>query len=507
MPAKEGWLSAAWRLCRPSTGTLHLAFKAIGRALLGVFLIWLNPFDLFHKADEASSNAFQYFMAGHIGHNVQDPPPITVVLFTPSALKTLSDELEEPWTWPLSFSQHAKILDKIEFYQPAALFYDIEFYQDREGEAAFHDTLTGVTGVTDPNWSCLTPRFAPRTPIFMANPPAGQDILKPLCTAGVTAANVQWSGRPNVYPLEAKSGVYEGMATPAKFLFQVACNRLEIDVQKCSDTEKERDDINLVWRTDYGPSQRSHHNDLFAQACPPAAADDGAANASSKAEGVITSCPAAYVIEADKIMLDHSKGTDTALKAALRGQFVLIGTDFPGMSDRVDTPYFGRVPGVFSHVAALDNLMDWGPGYIHAPDDEHFFSLARIGEFAIVALCLFIVAYVIEKLRKRAPSLAHLTHKEAPTRKHGHDALVVLGGIVALIVGVAAALLLISYLIFDFGRLAPLNWIGELAIVWIFAFEETLYAILLVLLVFPLFSRRARAFAYHLVEPPEEAHG
>src|SRR6185437_9057399 len=100
----------------------------IGRALLGVFLIWLNPFDLFHKADEASSNAFQYFMAGFIRHNIQDPP-ITVVLFTPRALRALTSELEEQWTWPLSFNQHAKILDKIAAYRPTALFYDIEFYQ------------------------------------------------------------------------------------------------------------------------------------------------------------------------------------------------------------------------------------------------------------------------------------------------------------------------------------------------------------------------------------------
>jgi hypothetical protein len=597
--------AALRRLCAtftPGIETRQLIFKALGRALLGIWLIWLNPFDLFHKADEASSNLFQYyvsefdlakfFVPTYHGRDASNPP-IAVVMFTPSALDALTEGLEEDtaWTWPLSFERQSKILDKIRQYNPRAIFYDIEFYQRRDGEDRFHASLATTAGTGASGIDChdrnLDKRTVPGIPVLFAQPPAPLNIVPKLCNAGTVAASVVWNGRPNVYPFlserteepsqelrtimcakrkfpptcfekeplpgmpdrmceslklkpekcrpaQSASEMRDAMCskeeltpdqclmlTPAAALFDRMCQDGQKptpaacfdprsvgdeDNIKASYEEKSEKGINLVWRSGYNKILELDFENLIPPECTVRAPSDRppTKEASSEPEKFVTVCPAPFVVGADKLMTLHDKDGTSALQRALGGKIVLIGAEFPGLRDRVQSPYYGLVPGVFAHVTALDNLNFWGPNYIRAEVDERFFTWNRAGEFVLVAALLFIIMYVVERLRNYAPSLAHLAHHQPPTRRHGFDVFIVLAGVALLVVGTTATLFAISALLFFKLRLAPLNWVGELVLVWVFAFEETVRAILLVLLVFPLFSNRLRAFACHLVEKPEE---
>jgi len=533
-----GALRKRWWALRDTAGrffsgieTRQVLLRAAGRALLGIFLIWLNPFDLFHKADEASSNAFQVFVTPFIHHTVADPG-VTVILFTASSLKNIREAMEDDtWTWPLSFDQQAKILQRIvtKDYKPLAIFYDIEFYQPRGNPENFRKALSATTGV-DTKWDCNDfHNDVPLTPVLMAAPPDPETIFKDLCGAGVQAVNVNWSGRPNVYPLagiQKNKSDHHAMVSPAAALFMYACFRPQhfFPYENCFFRSTAdfagHDPANLVWRSDYGTGdivQQEKFQTFFLNECDYSGwFDENGAwprlirflrsafsrKASSRGEETITTCPAPVVIGADQIFL-HPKD-NSALIAALQNRVVLIGADLPGLRDRVATPFHGMVPGVFAHATAFDNLAERGEHYISASRDESFFNANRVLQFLVVWLALCATVLTVEHLTKRLPPLATLAYERKPAWRDFRAALVTFLDIFALAALTALGLLLLS-MVFFFGlHEAPLDWIGELAIVWIIAFDEIVAALGRALAVFPLRFDPVRAAARHFLEHPKE---
>ena len=56
-------------------------------------------------------------------------------------------------------------------------------------------------------------------------------------------------------------------------------------------------------------------------------------------------------------------GDDPSTKDLIRGKIVLLGFNFSGVEDTVDSPVLGPVEGVHVHAMALDNLIELGPDY------------------------------------------------------------------------------------------------------------------------------------------------
>jgi len=514
-----------------SIETRRMLLRAAGRALLGIWLIWLNPFDLFHKADEASSNAFQFFMTPLIPHD-HKPPPITVVLFTPSGLDAVRAALEEDdsWAWPLTFDQQAQVLNRILAYKPAAVFYDIEFYQPRGSADSFRAALLQATGAAMP-WDCLNDRSTAKIPVFLAQPPAPQAIREQLCTAGTQAVNVNWKARPNVYPLVQATGDAKAqqLLSPAAALFVSACwNRAVVmDRSKCFFKSPQdvaaRDPINIVWRSDYetsaGNPDALNLTTLILPECDYAGGLEPGGwwvfsnGASSAAENTITTCPAPAVVSVDRLLLypavlkhpKHPELDNAGLSAALTGKIVIIGADFPGLRDRVATPFHGMVPGAFAHAAALENLIENGENYIRASTDERSFFPGRTLQFFIVWLALFATMAATARIEERAPQLPAIV-RNGPQWPDARRALGIFAALLATAFFTLGGLFAISSFYFLVLREAPLNWIGEIALVWLFAFDEIIKLAGRASAVFLLFAPPARFLARYFLKDPKEEH-
>jgi hypothetical protein len=77
----------------------------------------------------------------------------------------------------------------------------------------------------------------------------------------------------------------------------------------------------------------------------------------------------------------------------LKDKIVLLGASVPGIPDYVDTPVNGKLPGVYLHAMALDNLMKYGSGYPRAEEAVQlnlFGSLWRWSDMTMAMTVFFI---------------------------------------------------------------------------------------------------------------------
>ena len=125
---------------------------------------------------------------------------------------------------------------------------------------------------------------------------------------------------------------------------------------------------------------------------------------------------------------------DPDMAALLKDRVVLVGTRLAGMDDSVYSPVHQRIPGVYLHAMALDNLMTWGRDRLH-PN-------ARLSR--VVGALLAIVL----------PILLAITLRYS----HGRRRFLLL---VAL--GLVASIGINAWLQWHY-RLPPLDWIGGLAL-------------------------------------------
>jgi hypothetical protein len=59
--------------------------------------------------------------------------------------------------------------------------------------------------------------------------------------------------------------------------------------------------------------------------------------------------------------------TSEAAKRILKDKVVLLGVKVDGIDDSVETPLNGKLPGVYQHAMALDNLLKYGDDYFTRP--------------------------------------------------------------------------------------------------------------------------------------------
>jgi CHASE2 domain-containing sensor protein len=82
-------------------------------------------------------------------------------------------------------------------------------------------------------------------------------------------------------------------------------------------------------------------------------------------------CPPVLTIPANALIsgniLTATPGTDPVLEL-MKDRIVLIGVNLPSSRDTVPTPIHERLPGVYFHAMALDNLLTFGDAYPTEPD-------------------------------------------------------------------------------------------------------------------------------------------
>jgi hypothetical protein len=142
------------------------------------------------------------------------------------------------------------------------------------------------------------------------------------------------------------------------------------------------------------------------------------------------------------------------LQRLLAGRLVMVGGHFRASNDWVDSPVHGQVPGVHFHAMALDNLVEYGANYRRNTDySGTFFDSDFLKSTLIFGLAFFgIIGVMIRNsLHDRAVEM------NMPPRLRSQ----VYGPLyLSLFIACVAVIAFATVLGVQFGRRAPINWIG-----------------------------------------------
>jgi CHASE2 domain-containing sensor protein len=291
-----------------------------------------------------------------------------VVLFREENLATLKE------SFPISYARHAEVLEALTVYEPAAVFVDFAFIDERPGQ--------DVAPLSDAICSLRASGVA----VYLAASPlagrAGGDGLRPgLDRSCFTPVDVQMDSESGV------SGVLTYRAcksltscAPADLLwtpaFAIAAPQVGIgraDAQQLEIIWGNRvSKLNESWMDCESDGTLVHLRQMLKE--NPLA---------SKRK-----CP-----HTNTISVVHLLGRfDKKLKdESVKGRTIFYGGSFEMAGDRVISPVFDDLPGVYLHAMAYDNLLTFRTDYKRA--EQHGLSLSRVVNgllllFTIVLLLL-----------------------------------------------------------------------------------------------------------------------
>ncbi|MEX3919968.1 MULTISPECIES: CHASE2 domain-containing protein [Paraburkholderia] len=373
-------------------------------------------------------------------------------------------------TWPASYGYYTRLLDALQGYKPRAVFFDIMFRDPRPDPtlALFAQRLCKLRAGGTRVYLAGTPDAAG---VLRVRP--GLDELRGRCfeTVSITfrpdeVDKLAWS-----YPLETHSSSNPVRRSAALAIYD--------DLAK-EPVANASAPMALSW----GLSPASDGLRLLA---PVSAEEGNDAPESHEAycrtdHGLLEIAPFGLrewlFHDAEKPVCvyhetvygyDFANADDvgeTVLKRALTNRVVMIGTAREYSNDFVISPIHGRVPGVYLHAMAFDNLLTYGSRYKHATalalradrDHVHLFILVVGGLLAVVA-----VRVAKNRMRKRVER----EHLRGPMRWVARRAGESVSWFVKCTLEIAASLALVAVLLY-FGQ-SVLN-MGFLSIIDIAVF-------------------------------------
>jgi hypothetical protein len=324
------------------------ALVAIGAALFifNGIKFYLTPWS------QTTINSVVKFLYGDTGQK-----ETTVVLFREENLRTLKE------SYPVSYERHAEVLEAMSFHRPRALFMDFVFLDKRtkKDTEALRDAICNLvaTAKTKVYLAVLEPIRAPADP----NEPW---VFQ--CATQVSAQMDQIQGASGV--LTYAHGVAKGTAflpTPA---FAMAGLKLDPD-----DAQR----MEIIWGNGVAPlnqkwmkgCERSGHwfwnlVSVFTE---------------NPLKSVKLQCPYTRTISVGHLL---GSTNDTDVVKALEDKVVFYGAAFHLTGDRVASPVFEELPGVYLHAMAYDNLRTLGPDYKRA--DRQLLIPSLVGRYMRVPL-------------------------------------------------------------------------------------------------------------------------
>jgi CHASE2 domain-containing sensor protein len=507
----------------------RLLLKAFALAAVGLFIARLNIFNTDHASQDASTATFLRLVAHWSAINDRlDGEPVAVVFYDVDQLEQMGHLAQETWTWPLTFTQHARFLDKLIGYDPQAIFFDIAFYQQRPGENDFAQAIKRATGVKAGDKSCAV-RNSGRVPdvsIFLAKLP-GRTILPSLCEAGAEGVGVRWDSRPYLYPLQSCDNpddfrpggledCHEKREMAATRLWRDWCvaHKSHPSCRARSSPDAHQDALlSLTWGFSPHPEQWRFPE----YSCDPARSylAGGLWTEISSWLGLVRSdlvystCPSPLTIPASRILFGNDDDKK-ALSRLLQDRLVLVAANVPGLRDPLPSPVHQNLPGVFTHAAAVDNLIRF-PGatrFEARPDyfeEEHEGVLKTLGSFFIIFAALALTLWCVETIDVERKTLAELAYSSAtPGWRRFYRPLATLLGLIATSCGVVALTFVIALVLFWGLRIAPINWAEIAVVIILLALPEILSAARYALLELTFRYRSCRRFAQRFFPPPHK---
>lgn len=355
---------------------------------LAAFLLWLgtavlaeklDPFGVLKAIDQYSQIIVDRIAAPLYGSPAQDR--IAVVLIDEETLQARET------AWPPRYTYYEEVIRRILKHRPRAIFMDILLEEQR----VYDDSLPQAREALADNIA-----EAGIPVVFALSQPGRRTLFGDI--PGVDTAIASWANTDGDYPLIVTPGTTwrdggvksgstapsaecdpeRGTATVVTRLYHLACSRgpgciepseLLAGPALCKPmvvhwgralapvmTERE---LLPVASCDLAQAGLSHRllamvQSLLASAM--AGIDEGAV------ENVRQPCPYTVTVK------EHDLA-DPKVAGVLEDRIVLVGTHLDGLHDLVTSPVHGKLPGVYLHAMALDNLMTWGRDYYSRSDN------------------------------------------------------------------------------------------------------------------------------------------
>ncbi|MDW5441172.1 CHASE2 domain-containing protein [Polaromonas sp. SM01] len=292
---------------------------------------------------------------------------ITVVMYDPQFLQSSAS------AWPISYQDHADALLRLASdpkARPKAILLDITFGQERDDP-----TITAL------NQALCTLRYKYKVPVFLAamsSPDNGRLTVRaglganlsgsePTCftLVGVDYLPDSLDGLAWSYPLSrhlTDSGWQPGPADQSaqQPSYRSAAMTIAQDVAHL-DLGEETAPMALVWGHNSAP-QADRPERL--QHCRPGQPElwtliPGVLRRLWEDASSAPLCPYHRTLS----MAQLGELPEDKLAPYLAGRYVLVGANVPGYNDFAESPVHGKLPGVYMHAMALDNLLTYEGNY------------------------------------------------------------------------------------------------------------------------------------------------
>ena len=304
----------------------------------------------------------------------------------------------EHWTAPPPYSAQGDIISTIAQYEPAAIFFDFSYDQPHGDDAALE--IQNLAQRIKDNSSNGGP------PIFIG---AVSDAPELAPLRDIPSVGVTWTAQ-NWLPYPFFNGDHHEMA--AWRLYRTWCASLQSTTpaspnqRHCDWSPPQNAELSLLWG--FGASSVMRDAMPTPEAC--ALRDTGVAarlRASLRNTWLAfigrtpPSCVYSDTLNAATLL---TQADPDGLTSLIKGRIVMVGTSYREAGDLQDIPNVGKVPGVYVHAMALDNLIENGARYTRpAPDVWGLGALSWPDVIEIVmGLTLYGAAWYIFDRRPKA---------------------------------------------------------------------------------------------------------
>jgi CHASE2 domain-containing sensor protein len=354
--------------------------------LLGVFVVLLailDPFGLSSSSSNASAQWLNRIFANFYPDEGQQQ--IAVILIDDAYLSSNNTH------WPMPYDEQSKLFKSLLAYKPKAVFVDLMYSYDHSSDDQPQSSQL-LVNVFD--------RYQ-RQGIGLSLANTGQirgkdgqaNTLASLAAVG-SPALVAWSGFDDKYPLAVETPL-GFMETPALLLYRQycqghSCTDLPVDGRAATQVPP----MAIQWGLKEAPGQKrisnisdcSTPNGWFLETAKQLM------HAIFWKLGDTVQPHCAYNLTLSASALNVSTPEDRALLAELlNNRLVLVGANITSTGDLVQSPVHGKIPGIYLHAMALDNLINQGMHYSREPDNlwslgVNWLDLVQIALLGLIAL-------------------------------------------------------------------------------------------------------------------------
>jgi hypothetical protein len=354
--------------------------------LLGAFIVLLavlDPFGLSSSSDNASAQWLNRMVAS--GYKSKGQQNVAVILIDDAYL------LRNNTHWPMPYGEQSKLFKRLLAYKPKAVFVDLLYSHDHSlGDPTQGSQL--LANVFERYWLQGIPLLLANT--GRARGEDGQANTLAHLAEVSSPALVAWNGFGDKYPLAVETPL-GFMETPALALYRQYCQEHScVGLPSDEQAATQEPPIAIQWGLELAPEQKRIAD--IAHCSIPSGFIVEAAKQLMQAifwklgDSAQARCPYSFTLSASD--LEVSTAEDRALLAELlHDRLVLVGANITSTGDLVQSPVHGKIPGIYLHAMALDNLITRGMDYDREPAnllnvEVNWLDLVEIALLGLIAL-------------------------------------------------------------------------------------------------------------------------